>query len=302
MNWVKEGLVFSASGQQPWMRSHASLPVALQLDGDLYRIYFASRDEQNRSHVSFVDVNINAPKEILRVSEKPVLAPGPLGHFDDHGVYCASIVRHDARLFMYYIGWNPGAKSPLFYSSIGLAVSEDGGESYRKMFKAPILARSEHDPCLVTSPCVLLDDGRWRMWYVSGFKWEAESDGLHSYYHIKYAESADGINWERNGLVSIDHRPGERNIARPCVVRDQGLYRMWYSYSEGEGYRIGYAESSQGYDWTRKDSEVGISLSETGWDSRALAYPWVFSHAGKRYMLYNGNQFGQEGFGLATLA
>lgn len=302
MNWVKEGLIFSVSGQHPWMISHASLPVALKLDDHVYRIYFASRDVQNRSHISYVELDIRAPKEILRISEKPVLEPGPMGYFDDHGVYCASIVRREQQLFMYYIGWNPGVRSPLFYASIGLAVSEDNGASFRKMFKSPIMARSEVDPCLVTSPCVLLDEGRWRVWYVSGFKWEETERGLHSYYHIKYGESRDGIHWERRGLVCIDHKPGESNISRPCVVKDGHIYRMWYSYYRGEGYRIGYAESEDGYAWVRKDEEAGIAVSPVGWDSRALAYPWVFSHEGKKYMLYNGNEFGREGFGLAVEA
>lgn len=300
MNWTKQGLIFSATGQSAWMQSHASLPVALPLDGFTYRIYFATRDARNRSHVAYVELDIRSPKEILRISEEPVLEPGPLGFFDDHGVYAASIVRQNGRLFLYYIGWNPGARSPLFYSSIGLAVSEDEGLTFSKLFKSPVLARSEFDPCLVTSPCVLFDSGQWRMWYVSGFKWEESDDGLHSYYHIKYAESADGITWDRNGLVAIDFRPGEKNIARPCVVKDSDLYRMWYSYNQGEGYRIGYAESKDGYGWTRKDGDAGIALSVSGWDSRALAYPWVFSHEGRRYMLYNGNEFGREGFGLAV--
>src|SRR5207249_877675 len=125
MKWIKEGLIFCASGQYAWMHSHASLPVALRLDNHVYRIYFASRDEQNRSHVSYIEIDIRSAKEILRISDRPVLQPGPLGYFDDHGVYCASIIRKEQNLLMYYIGWNPGARSPLFYSSIGLAVSED---------------------------------------------------------------------------------------------------------------------------------------------------------------------------------
>ena len=50
MKWCKQGLIFSPSGQYYWMRTHAALPVAQRLDGELYRVYFASRDEQNRSH------------------------------------------------------------------------------------------------------------------------------------------------------------------------------------------------------------------------------------------------------------
>jgi predicted GH43/DUF377 family glycosyl hydrolase len=299
MNWSKQGLVFSPSGQHAWMQTHASLAVPLKLDGDFYRIYFASRDTQNRSHVGYVELNIKKPAEIRYISPLPVLAPGPLGHFDDHGVYAASIVEYQEKLFMYYIGWNPGARRPLFYSSIGLAVSEDYGKSFRKSFSVPILTRSEFDPCLVTSPYVLRDGDKWRMWYVSGFKWEEVDDELHSYYHIKYAESKDGVEWERNGLVCIDLRAGERNIARPCVIKEDGMYKMWYSYNLGDGYRAGFADSTDGYVWTRRDEEAGIDVSESGWDSEAIDYPWVFIHEGRKYMLYNGNGFGRDGFGIA---
>lgn len=300
MKWHKLGLIFSPSGQYSWMQTHASLPVVLRLDSNIYRIYFASRDGQNRSHVGYAEFDIKSPPKILGLSDRPALAPGPLGHFDDHGVYAASIVEFEQQVFMYYIGWNPGVKRPLFYASIGLAVSQDGGTTFQKISPAPIMARSEFDPCLVTSPCVIIDDGIWRMWYVSGFKWEKKGENLHSLYHIKYAESKDGIHWTRNGLVCIELRPRERNVARPCVIKDNGMYKMWYSYNFDQGYRIGYAESLDGYVWTRMDDQVGINVSSSGWDSKALAYPWVLKHEGKKYMLYNGNQFGKHGFGLAV--
>jgi hypothetical protein len=302
MNWRKLGLIFAPSGERPWMQSHASSPVALSLGGDKHRVYFASRDSQNRSHVSYVDFKIDSPGQAIHVAPDYVLGPGPLGNFDDHGVYAASLVRHEEKLFMYYIGWNPGARQPLFYSSIGLAVSEDMGRTFRKMFVSPIMARSEVDPCLVTAPFVMIESGVWRMWYVSGFKWEETQSTLHSYYHIKYAESTDGIEWKREGLVCIDHKPGERNISRPCVIKDSGEYKMWYSYMTDDGYRIGYAESLDGYVWTRKDEEAGIDPSPTGWDSESQSYPWVFSAMGRKFMLYSGNQFGRGGVGLAVEA
>jgi hypothetical protein len=76
---------------------------------------------------------------------------------------------------------------------------------------------------------------------------------------------------------------------------------MWYSIRFGKTYRIGYAESTDGVDWQRKDNQVGIDVSDAGWDSEMIEYPCVFDHAGERYMLYNGNGFGKTGFGLAIL-
>jgi hypothetical protein len=74
---------------------------------------------------------------------------------------------------------------------------------------------------------------------------------------------------------------------------------MWYSYSTGS-FRIGYAESKDGIIWERKDDEAGIDVSDSGWDSEMIEYAFVFKHKGKKYMLYNGNSFGRDGFGLAT--
>ncbi|MGZ5006653.1 MAG: hypothetical protein ACXWFI_02195, partial [Methylobacter sp.] len=99
----------------------------------------------------------------------------------------------------------------------------------------------------------------------------------------------------------------EGGIVRASVCKDGGLYRMWYSYRGHTGYRdtpansyrIGYAESGDGLAWTRMDDQAGIGLSDTGWDSLMLAYPEVVDVGGRRYMFYNGNGFGQTGFGYA---
>lgn len=298
--WRKLGLIYSAGGEG-WRSSHASLPTPIRLDGSLYRILYAARDERNRSSVGYFDIDLDDPTRILAESSEPVLSPGPLGTFDDHGVYPASAVRDGERIMLFTIGWNPGVESPLFYATIGLAVSEDGGRTFRRTAPAPILARSPVDPCLVTSPMVLKEGGRWRMWYVSGNRWERTEQGLQSYYNVKYAESKDGHVWERDGRVCLDHADeSETNISRACVIRDGGVYRAWYGFASSGNYKIGYAESADGLEWRRRDSDAGIGVSSSGWDSEAIAYPYVIPHAGKYFMFYNGNRFGKDGVGLAV--
>jgi hypothetical protein len=141
------------------------------------------------------------------------------------------------------------------------------------------------------------------MWYVSSLGWKAQSAGPpHYVVHIKYAESRDGLEWERDGHVCVDFASAdEYAISRPCVVKDGGLYRMWYSH-RGSTYRIGYAESSDGLTWERKDRQVGIDVSPIGWDSDMIEYACVFDHGGSRHMLYNGNGYGESGIGHAVLA
>lgn len=77
---------------------------------------------------------------------------------------------------------------------------------------------------------------------------------------------------------------------------------MWYSYRGGMNtYRIGYAESGDGINWERTDGNVGIDISPDGFDSKMIEYPFVFSHNEQHYMLFNGNEYGQTGFGLAVM-
>jgi hypothetical protein len=181
-----------------------------------------------------------------------------------------------------------------------LAVSE-GGQPFHRFAPGPVLDRSLHEPHFCASCCVLPSADGWRMWYLSCTGWSSRAGRPEHHYHIKYAESDDGIAWRRDGEVAIDFAgPDEYAISRPSVLRDGDCWRMWYSY-RGGSYRIGYAESADGRHWRRLDERVGIDLAPSGWDSEMIEYPFVFDHGGQRYMLYNGNDYGRTGFGLAVL-
>jgi hypothetical protein len=137
------------------------------------------------------------------------------------------------------------------------------------------------------------------MWYVSGSRWERDDTGVRHYYNIRYTESKDGVEWERPARLAIDYGgPDEHAFGRPCVVRDADAYRMWYCH-RGRQYRIGGADSTDGMTWRRRDDEMGFEASGTGWESEMVAYPWIFDWQDRRYMLYNGNDYGRTGIGLA---
>lgn len=286
------------------MHSHCQLPTPMSIGDSEVRVFFASRTEQQRSHVGYVDLKLDENCDtfsVFNVSEKPALAPGPIGFFDEHGVYPSCIVPYQGKLLMYYIGWNQGVERPLFYAAIGLAESDDG-KIFRRLSNAPLLSRSEFDPCLVTSPHVYIDDERWRMTYVSGVGWTRGEDGiLKSHYNIKTAESSNPIDWVRSGDPAIDFKPGETNIARSAVIKESAQsYRMWYSFVQPEigKYRIGYAESNDGASWQRMDESAGIDVGDD-LAKDMICYPSLFFLRDQMYMLYNGDDFGKGGFGIA---
>lgn len=282
------------------MENYASVPCVQRLAKDNYRVYFSGRDTRNRSQIGFFDFCLDNTIKIKTVSKTPILANGNLGSFDESGVMASWILSHDDYLYLYYIGWSLGVTVP-FYNSIGLAISVDGGESFNKISKGPIIVKDNFDPFFTGSSCVLIDNDIWRMWYLSCVKWEMENGLPKHYYNIKYAESNDGVNWKKTGITCIDFKSTEEySISRPSVIIEKGVYRMWYSF-RGESYRIGYADSENGIQWERKDEVVGIDVSESGWDSQMIEYPMVFDSDDGRYMLYNGNGYGLSGIGLAKL-
>ncbi len=296
MKWTKLGNVFCPQGEAPWMRTHAANPVADHIDADLFRIYFSTRDAQNRSSIAWIEIDMKQPLRVLRVAENPVLTPGDVGCFDDSGCSIGCIVRHGQQRRLYYMGWNLGVTVP-WRNSIGLAVSADG-EQYQRVSAAPVMDRSDADPYTISYPWIIGQDGELDMWYGSNLEWGASQSDMH--HVIKQARSRDGFAWIRDGQTVIEPGAGEFAFARPCVVRDKSMYRMWYAY-RGAAYRIGYAESLDGRKWLRKDAAAGIDVSPDGWDSESVEYPSVFDHDGRRYMLYCGNGYGRTGFGIAVL-
>jgi hypothetical protein len=298
VRWTKKGLLFAPDGSIPWMQTHAALPVIDPLGGDTFALYFSARDEQGRARIGRLDFDITDLSGSIRLYEQPAVDLGPLGAFDESGVTSACVVKGANIKRQYFSGWTLGRTVP-FYFYIGAADSADGGLTWTKVSRAPVLGRDECDPFLTASPFVMVEDDLWRMWYVSCVRWEMDGTAPKHYYHIKYSESSDGIHWTSERRVCIDFKSaGEYAIGRPCVLKENGLYRMWYCF-RGDAYRIGYAESADGIAWTRTDEESGIDVSESGWDSEMVAYPWVFRHSGILYMFYNGNSYGKTGIGLA---
>jgi hypothetical protein len=300
--WVRRGLLIPTPTVHSWALTHATLPTVEPIDDMHLHVYYSPRDARGRAYIARATVEVRAPGE-LRVSDHdadPILRPGPLGTFDDSGVNVSCIVDSEKGTLLYYTGWSLGQSVP-FYFYGGVALRQHGQREFERVSLAPLLERCSVDPYLSGSPWVLREGGLWRMWYASGTKWDIVDAMPRHHYHLRYAESTDGLAWRRDGRVIIDYADSaEYALARPCVVRDEDCYRMWFS-ARGDSYRLGYAESADGVNWDRDDARAGLPLAEEGWDSEMVAYPTVFDAGGVRYLLYNGNGYGATGIGYATM-
>lgn len=298
MHWKKLGRLYDPQPLHPKLLSHAANPLAVPLEGDVYRVFYSGRDAQNRSSVGYVDIDI-VRRELLYVHDRPVFEHGPENSFYSHGVSIGNCYEAGGQRYILFMGWQYPAGGH-WRGDVGrLLLGPDF--SLQLDGDAPFMAADALDPVSLSYPWVSQAGEAYRMWYGSTHTWDAGNGEM--VHVINQAVSADGHHWQKLGLAVPYALGVAQAFSRPTVVgnADEG-YRMWFSYRSGSGesYRIGHAASADGERWELRLDQTGIDVSTSGWDSEMIEYPFVFDHGGERFMLYNGNGNGKTGFGLAV--
>ena len=313
-HWKKLGKVFEPQSVvgRPWLREFAQAPATLVLD-DAVRVYFSCRPPadatgQYVSYSAFIDLDRSNLFALRDVADVPILSLGGLGEFDEFGTYPVSVIRDGPLVRAYYAGWTRCESVP-FNVAIGGAVSHDGGKTFTRLGNGPILSYTPDEPFVLSGPKIRRFDGCFYLFYIAGRKWKRVESRPEPVYKIRLAISDDGVTWRKLGRDLIESRiEDDEAQASPDVFHANGKYHMFFCYRHSadyrgkqNGYRIGYASSTNLLDWTRDDDKAGIDVSEEGWDSEMISYPHVFELDGRTYLAYLGNQVGRHGFGLAVL-
>ncbi len=317
MRWKKLGKIFDPGQYQLHCDSigFAQSPQVLIMN-DCVRIYFSTRTQDSEkgkylSHISYVDMSKDF-KKVLSVSKDEVIPLGELGCFDEHGIFPMNVLRVGDEVYGYTCGWSRRQSVPV-ETAIGLSVSRDGGRTFERVGKGPVLAASQNEPYLVGDGFVQLFDGSFHMWYIFGTSWRyfEDSPQPERTYKIGHATSGDGISWiKEDGRQIVPDKLGiYESQALPSVVRIGSRFHMFfcYRYSTGfreqrdRGYRIGHCWSDDLSNWVRDDSSPSLEPTDGSWDSDMVCYPHAFHVGEEVYLLYNGNAFGRDGFGLAVL-
>jgi len=303
MPWLKRGLVYTPDGSMDWAVSHAYVPVPLVISDKVIRVYLAFWDKEKFGRLGYVDVDAQDPQRVIGVSPKPLLEDGRPGAFDDSGVTPSCAFRHNEKIYLFYIGWQKGDKVRYFLFS-GIAVSEDGGESFKRLSEAPALDRCRDQIYVRSAPFVMRQNKDWHLWYIGGNDWIQAKGKQVPTYSIYHMVSSDPLTWSGQPelALSANSKVGECGLGRPWIIKDEDKYKMWYSIRSTEAdYSGGYAESNDGKSWTRIDKGQILKPSTGGWDSEMICFNAVVDVQGRRYMFYNGNNFGETGFGVAEL-
>jgi predicted GH43/DUF377 family glycosyl hydrolase len=313
--WKKMGSVFNPIELKvnDWMQEYAQAPSTIIFINHV-RVYFSSRqlpdaNGQYISRLAYIDLKRDNLFEIINSCKKPILPLGERGTFDEFGSYPASVIRIGEDIRVYYAGWTRCESVP-FNAAIGLAISYDQGDTFNKVGSGPVLSYSPDEPFVLGSPKIRRFNNKWYLWYTAGKKWIKNDSKPEPVYKIRMAQSEDGINWIKIGKDLLESVLEEDECqASPDVFFYRGTYHMFFCYrfnlnfrEPGRSYRIGYASSSDLINWSRDDQMAGIELSKDGWDSKSISYPHLFELDNKVFMLYQGNEMGKYGFGLAQMA
>lgn len=313
MRWEKKGQIFQPKGEYQWMNSHVCPLAAVELENCI-RVYVSTRTKQDESgnyvsYPTYLDLDKDDPAKILYLHDKPILELGTLGAFDEFGIMVLKPLVVEEKIYLYYAGWQRLASpSSPYQINAGLAVSSDGGNTFRKVSQGPMLALDMEDPIGVGNVFPLKAGDTYHLYYTSIINWEQGPLKPTILYNIKHAVSKDAIHWEKDGRIIIDANE-KGGVVAPTVFAYRGKYCMLFGYRpafEEDGttgaYKMGYAESEDLIHWERDDSKAGIEASKDGgWDSQMVCYPHVIQVKDRYVMFYCGNGFGEGGFGYAEL-
>lgn len=188
------------------------------------------------------------------------------------------------QLFRMWFSWRPK-------KSIGYTESVDGIQWSEPQVVLVPQAGSEWEADEINRPSVIFRDDKYRMWY-SGQMKPYQEDGRSV---IGYAESVDGILWEKyDSPVMIPDQIWElQAIMCPHVLYDEeeSLYKMWYAAGcNHEPDAIGYASSEDGIHWNKAMCNPVLKKApENLWEQHKVVAPCVIKEDGWYYMFYVGH-------------
>ena len=252
-----------------------------------YRMDFSWRPKKSLA-VTFSDDGIHweAPQITLAFDETT-------GWEDDINRNC--VLKIGDTYKMWYTGQARG------FSFIGYAESDDGIHFQRVLSEPVLISERAWEGFSVMNPCVLYENGKYRMWYAAGETYEPNV--------LAYAESDDGIHWEKSKINPIftaeKENYYEQDRVGGCqVMKMPGLgYVMFYiGYENIDKAQICAACSEDGITrWKKLPSNPLITPTADAWDADACYKPsFLWNEESKQWMLwYNGRRETTECIGFA---
>ncbi len=225
-----------------------------------------------------------------RDKDSPCLSLGSQGAFDDTHIFAPCVALEKGSYTMWYCGSSGAVADRVF--CLGRATSHDGVD-FARQSQSPVLSfsdgqRSVLTPTLLRKPdgSVCREDGELRMWFSScNFP---SGDPLHT---LHQSTSLDGSGWSPPSEPQLEH------AYAPTIIKEGGVYRMWYTDVRAEPWCFRYAESRDGTRWSVTGNAV-LAVDQE-WENGRLFYPSVVK-ADEVYLMWYGSYTHSEGEEMKT--
>ncbi|MDA7489766.1 hypothetical protein N9A46_06200 [Candidatus Pelagibacter ubique] len=291
--WIKKGLLLKPDLKVEWMSKHLGPTFVLSRKNRYLDIFFSARNKKNISSIGMFTFDTKLKK---KTNCKKIFSTSKSKLPDQHGVSYPVIYDFNKKSYLFYVGWKKNKKYK-FENNLLLAVKKNN--EFNRVKK---IIDSKSSPFGSGSCYILKKDNMFYMWFTSFIKRNnKKKNNLNYEYVIKLAKSSDLINWKVKPGVSINFNSKKENaISKPSIIVKNSKYHMWYCY-RGKNYKIGYAISTNGIKWQRRDKNVKFIGKDYKWDSNEKCYPSVINVGKKLYMIYSGNNYGKSGIGYSIL-
>jgi hypothetical protein len=234
---------------------------------------------------------------------------GEVGTFDVDGVMVNQVIELEQHgLLLLYTGWNQGTDVP-YKTMAGLAVSTDGGVSFNRLSKGPLLGIDSRHPYFTNTPFLIKSEsGGLNLFYGSGIKWIDVKGKLEPQYQIKSAITTDLKVWKENEEFKLEEKLEFESNVRPWVDIVSGGYKLYYCFRGTQDFRNGFdsykiavSESENLITWG-KPTEIAFCNNINQLRLSMYAYPALINTQDDRKLLFfNGDSFGRDGFYLAMV-
>jgi len=300
----------------PYDSHRAGAGHVLRLEDRYHMVYWGS-DSQWKHYLLQAEAPLDAPTCWKPVGG-PLLGPQPDNPFNCQGPGFPFLLPvNETRWLLYFCAWGRRTDGRLA-NSTGVGISDDAGRTWRYHDRHPVIPLDRpYDADATGSVWVLRDGDRFRMYYTAIGRYYQRPEGVRTHHGdsipdigIAYAESDDGLNWEK----PIDHLlvaprgfgvdPYEYICSKPCVIKLRDRYIMWVN-TYGTAYRVHRLTSTDRihWEWSERvgpDGEMGTG--EPGrFDDNQRSYPTILADDdGTLHAWFTGNAFGDAGMGYAV--
>jgi len=295
MRYKRGGFLFNPRDKFSWALSHALQPTPIKTKEGIL-VFCGFRDKDGVSRIGRILLSGKKKLSVEHVHPDPVLDVGEDGCFDDNGVVPCFVKRSENNLIMFYAGYQL-VKKIKFQVFGGIAISSDEGKTFHRLSKTPFTDRTNDEPFFRVVHSIISKGDKFHFFYGGGDSFINILGKDYPSYNIRSFKSESLMKSDKKYSIIIDCKKNiEYRVARPYVYGlDSGFKMVFFSTNMENKFSLEIASSSDLKSWSRE--KLLIDGENEHWDNEMMAYPSRIATKKCEYIFYNGNNYGEDGFG-----